>query len=112
MRAPALGLLTLAAVWLAGLAATDDVTALLLMVPVFALLLPLAARHYLLEDALVRLRGARRLRRRVAPAVRLYAPRPRSLPAWLLEICTGTRGPPAWASTQSSLADLRERTTQ
>ena len=98
MRRPALGLLTLAAVWLAGLAFADGGTALLALVPALAVVLPLALGRYPLEGTLERLRPRRALRRRAPAALPFPRTRPRTRAGWLLVVCTGWRGPPCRAA--------------
>ena len=97
MRRAALGLLTLAAVWLGALAFADGVTALLALLPALAVVLPLALGHYPLERAIERLRPRRAQRRRAPTALPIPRPRPRTRAGWLLVACTGWRGPPSRA---------------
>jgi hypothetical protein len=85
----------LGVVWVAGLLAVDDVKALLAMLPLFALVLPLAAGHYPLEGTLERLRPRPRRKPRRAPlVVPVPAGRPLLRPGRLLVVCDGVRGPP------------------
>jgi hypothetical protein len=95
MRRAAFALLALGAFWVAGVLAVDDVRALLGLLPVFALLLPLAAGRYPLERTLERLRcRPRRAPRRAPRVVPVPAGRPLLRPGRLLVACDGVRGPP------------------
>jgi hypothetical protein len=96
VRRPAFALAAFAAAWLGGLLAVDDVHLLLALLPLFALVLPLAAGRYPGEDALERLRSRRpRTRPRRAPlVVPVPAGRPLLRPGLLLVACDAVRGPP------------------
>jgi hypothetical protein len=96
MRRTVSALLVLGAIWVIGIAAVDDVTAVLFLAPAFILLLPLLAGRYPGETLIA---GA--LRRAPAPRPRRVAPRlrppARCAPSGglLVAFALAGRGPPA-----------------